>query len=242
MDWFRRATFATLLLTAGLCAAAQRVSPVIFEHKGRTESRFELTNQALVPANVIVEAQSFSVTEDGELLFRPLDDHIRVKLSAMSLRIPPKQSRFVFYEAEADQFPAWFMIHSTFGRKPVEEAVNLQFRLTHTVYLLQDEPLRKEDVSVVEARFFPDEQQVVVILENHGPRLGRVLEGDIRAGRKRHRLGNFPLFPNYRRRLVIPWEGTEGPVELRLSFDKFGIRHRFEVGENARADKFASQP
>jgi hypothetical protein len=58
---------------------------------------------------------SFSVSEKGDITYRPLDKTIRLKLSAMSFQIPPEQSYFVFYEARSEVLPAWFVIYSNMG-------------------------------------------------------------------------------------------------------------------------------
>ncbi len=226
-----------LLCGAALSLSAQKITPSITIHKGKVKTRFELTNKTLVPANVIIEAQSFSFTEDGNPLFRPLDDTIHLKLASMSLRIPPRQSRFVFYEVEADQYPAWFIIYSTFGRKPDQETLNLQFRIGHTVYLMQKDPLVKADVEIIQAEFQPEESQVVVAIRNNSPRLGRVLDAEIKLGGKNKKLGNFPLFPDYTRRFTIPWECASGSGQVRIKFKKFELKQRFDIGSYERPSK-----
>src|SRR5262245_44981273 len=105
-------------LSAGMAVAAnaQTIRPVIAEYpKGRAEGRFELVNDGVVPLNVVIEPQSFDITEAGEPIYRPLDPLIHLRLSAMSVRIPPKQTRWVFYEATADSLPAWFVIPCKFS-------------------------------------------------------------------------------------------------------------------------------
>jgi hypothetical protein len=104
-----------VVLAAPLPATAQTVQPVIAEHHGKkTQAKFELVNNGLVPLNVVIEPKSFDVSIDGEVTYRPLDSSVHLKLSAMSLRIPARQSRYVFYEASADSYPAWFVIPCTF--------------------------------------------------------------------------------------------------------------------------------
>ena len=133
--WVRAGLLSGLLLAFAASLPAQQVTPVVAQYKIKAQARFELENLKLIPASVVLEAMSFTLSEDGKPTYRPLDSHIKLKLSTMSLRIPPKQKRFVFYEVEAEQLPAWFVIYSTFGKTVEEEKVNLQFRLPHTVYL-----------------------------------------------------------------------------------------------------------
>ncbi len=102
--------------------STQTVRPVIVEYTGAGRGKFELVNNSLRTANVVVEARSFTITEDGSGIYGPLTSEIHLKLSAMSLHIPAQQSRFVFYEAKADKLPAWFVIYSTFAGQPPSPA------------------------------------------------------------------------------------------------------------------------
>src|SRR4051794_25974589 len=94
-------------------APAQSVSPPIAEYQERARSSYQLVNSTLFPLNVVLDVRGFNVTESGEVQDIPLDTtRIRVKLSAMSFRIPPRATYTVFYEASADSVPAWFNIVS----------------------------------------------------------------------------------------------------------------------------------
>src|SRR5215207_975335 len=93
--------------------SAQTVSPPIAEYQERARSSFQLINSTIFPLSVVLEVHGFTVTEQGEVQEIPLDTaKVRVKLSAMSFRIPPRQTYTVFYEATADSTPAWFSIVS----------------------------------------------------------------------------------------------------------------------------------
>ena len=232
----RAAMLGSILLLCAASLPAQRVSPVVVQHQGNAKGRIQLSNDSLRPVDVIIEPVSFTLSEDGDPTFRPLDSHIRVKLSTMSLRIPPKQSRFVFYEAEAEHLPAWFVIYSTFGKAPNANQVNLRFKLPHTVYLLQEERLAESDVRVVGAEYQAETGKVVVTVENNSPRLGRVQEAQIRSGRTRESYGSFPVFPNSRRRFTVPWKDGKTPEEVRLQFGKFTVKSEVEVGDRHGTD------
>src|SRR5688572_11856436 len=87
--------------------AAQSVTPPIAEYQQRAKSSFQLQNSTLFPLTVVLEVRGFRVTEEGEVEDVPLDtSRVRVKLSEMSFRIPPRGSHRVFYEATGDSLPA----------------------------------------------------------------------------------------------------------------------------------------
>jgi len=204
-------------------ASSQTVRPVIAEYQEKTRARFDLVNDSLVLVNVVLEAKSFSLSEDGMPIFRPLDKNIHLKLSTMSFRIPPLQTHYVFYEAFADHYPAWFVIYSTFAGMPKQSGVDVQLELPHTVYLLQKQPLAKSDVQVGTAEYVPATNQIRVELENKGDSFGRVLQVDIAGDHQKETQPGFPLLPHYRRRLEFPWKSDEPPVKLKIRFGKFEI-------------------
>jgi hypothetical protein len=205
-------------------ASAQTVRPVIVEHHGKkAQAKFELVNDGLVPLNVVLEPKSFDVSIDGEVTYRPLDSSVHLKLSAMSLRIPAKQSRWVFYEAIADSYPAWFVIPCTFSGMPKHQGLNVTVELPHTVYLVQDQPLRREDVKIRSAVYAASSAKIYLEVENVATRLGRVSTAEVRGKNGRTAIASFPLLPNRIRRVVIPWDGAGVPTTLRLALQGFTI-------------------
>ena len=83
---------------AARAADAQTVSPPIAEYQQRARSSFQLINSTIFPLSVVLEVHGFSVTGEGEVQDAPLDTtKVHVKLSAMSFRIPPRQTYTVFY-------------------------------------------------------------------------------------------------------------------------------------------------
>jgi hypothetical protein len=90
-----------LLFTSLICAA-QTVRPIISEYTGTGKGRVELVNDSTIPLTVIVSPKGFEVSDTGELNYGPMPDDIHLKLSAMSFRVQPKQSYYVFYEARSD--------------------------------------------------------------------------------------------------------------------------------------------
>ena len=90
---------AVRLLAGALCifaigAAAQTVRPLINELGNPSKGRVEYVNDGLTPLNVVLEARSFTVTETGDINYRPLDPDIHLKLSATSFRIQPVKMDF----------------------------------------------------------------------------------------------------------------------------------------------------
>ncbi len=216
------------LLFLPLPVIAQTVRPPIVQYKEKARSRFEIVNDTVFPLNVVLEPKSFSVSTTGETMFRPLDSQIRLKLSAMSFRIPPKREYIVFYEAKADTLPAWFTIYCNLTGLPKRSGLNIQLELPHTVYLLQKQPLIKEYVQIQMNEYHPRAKQVVVEVENTGPRLGRCLAVEVSRQRIKKTLAGFPLFPQRRRRLEIPWAGPEPPLSLLLRFQGFVLEGKIQ--------------
>jgi len=218
-----------LLLGGGLLlpalAQAQSVSPPIVEYQERARSSFQLSNQSIFPLSVVLEVRGFRVSEEGEVVDTPFDSsRIRLKLSAMSFRIPPRGTYTVFYEVSADSLPAWFNILSAITGARTDAGLNVRILLPHVVYLNQKQPLRKEEVAVREFVYDTVGRKARVQLENTGPNLGRVLQVGVGHGKTLTPLGSaFPLFPNSRRWTEVPWPADSAPNRLSVKFAKFAI-------------------
>ena len=214
-----------------LPAAAQTIRPVLTEHGEKARGKFELINDTLEPLNVVLEARSFTVADNGTLSYRPLDKHIHLKLSTMSFRIPPQQSYWVFYEATAEQQPAWFVIYANFTGYGFKTAdlMNVRLQLPHTVYLLPKGKVQKQDLNLLRAEYDPGNQQVRVRLGNNSGLFGRCLSAEVSRGRKKATLNGFPLFPKAERQVEIAWEDEEQPDKITLRFQNFTIEERLQV-------------
>ncbi len=214
-----------------LPAAAQTIRPVLTEHGEKARGKFELVNDTLEPLNVVLEARSFTVADNGTLSYRPLDQHIRLKLSTMSFRLPPQQSHWVFYEATAEQQPAWFVIYASFtgyGFKTAE-GMNVRLQLPHTVYLLPKGKVQKQDVNLLRAEYDPDSRQVKVRLGNGSGQFGRCLSAEVSRGRKKSAMNGFPMFPKAEREVEIAWEDEEWPDKITLRFENFTLEEKLQV-------------
>lgn len=221
-----------LLFLCGTVALAQTVSPLIDENvvKGpgkKAKGKIEYVNDSLQPLTVTLDTQSFTVSETGEMLYRPLDPGIHVEFSATSFRIPPKQNYLVFYEATADAVPAWFVVYATFAgyKERTEEGLKIQLLLPHTVYLLPKGDLQKSDLAIKVAEFRPTEQKVLVRVENNGPAFGRILEADVSSSVSRGKVtsNGFPIFPHSRRQVEIRWDSSDVPKKITLYLGRFSL-------------------
>src|SRR2546423_13954522 len=112
----RRLASALCVLVLAAAASAQTVRPVVNELVGNpVKGRVEYVNDGLTPLNVVLEAKSFTVTETGDIQYRPLDPEIHLKLSTTSFRVQPQQTYYVFYEASSPKSPQWFVIYAAFS-------------------------------------------------------------------------------------------------------------------------------
>jgi hypothetical protein len=182
--------------------------------------------------NVVLQAKSFSVDEQGQISYRPLDDGVHLKLSATSFRIQPQQTYYVFYEASANAAPAWFVIYALFSGFPfrTREGMSVQLQLPHTVYLLPKQGLEKSEVHISEAKYERAAKQVVLEVENTGDNFGRVLQTQIGYSHKKEEAPGFPIFPHSRRILQFPIESAESPEELVLHFQNFKVEQQVSSG------------
>ena len=221
---------AACLLLAALApfparsAEAQTIRPVVVEYrKNHVEGRFELVNDGLTPLNVVLEPKSFDISDAGEPTYRPLDPRIRLRLSTMSIRIPAKQTRLVFYEASAESLPAWFVIPCTFSEIRPRPGLEVRVELPHTVYLVQKDALLRSDIEIPYAAFNAAAHVVELDLVNRGPRLGRAMDAEAIGNGKRERHPSFPMPPNGHRRLVIPWNAEQSPTRVKIRFPGFTL-------------------
>ena len=219
---------AVRLLAGALCifavgAAAQTVRPLINELGNPSKGRVEYVNDGLTPLNVVLEARSFTVTETGDIDYRPLDPDIHLKLSATSFRIQPQQTYYVFYEANSVKSPQWFVIYAAFTgfNFRTAQGMNVRLELPHTVYLLPKAGLEKPDIN-----------KVTLEVENQGNNFGRVMETQLLYSKKKQEAPGFPVFPHSKRILEIPLnekaEGENVPVEVSMQFQKFKIEQKLQ--------------
>ena len=221
-----------MILASATLVAAQTVRPILMEYQGSARGQVEYVNDSFVPVNVILEAKSFHVSETGELSYGPMPASIHLKLSAMSFRIPPKQSYTVYYDAKADAMPAWFVLYADFAPAHDREqtGMTVHIRLPHTVYLLPPKgELKKADLTVQLAEFSASERKMIVEVSNSGPNFGRVLSVDATGHGETANLNGFPVFPNSKRRVEMEWKGDTPPEKVVLKLEKFTLQQSITV-------------
>ena len=239
----RRILFTTAfrLLAGALCTflmsvgcLGQTVRPLISELGNPAKGRVEYVNDGLTPLNVVLEAKSFTVSETGEISYRPLDADVHLKLSATSFRIQPQQTYYVFYEASAPQSPTWFVIYASFSGFAfrTSQGMNVRLQLPHTVYLLPKQQVEKPEVHVERAELNVVDNKVVLEVENTGNNFGRVLQTQVLYSKKKQEAPGFPIFPHSKRILEVPLdvkaEGEKVPTEVSLQFQNFKVEEKLQ--------------
>ena len=216
-----------LLLLAAVPGVGQSVAPPIAEYRGKADGMYELKNDGDAAMAVILEVRGFTVDENGNLGYAPLDPKIKVELKESSFVIPPHESHYVFYKAQGEKANGWFTILSSMTRTvPVRNQMRINFVLPHVVYLYQKKKLRKEDVAVRILRG-DKEGEYLIEVENHTDKLGRVEGVSTQGFEKKSESGGFPVFPNYTRRLVL---------QLGEPFSKPSVTVSFEDGFSINAN------
>ncbi len=217
--WLLAVVVAVAVLTQ-----AQTVRPILSEFQVNGKGRVELVNDSAQPLNVIVVPKGFQVSETGEISYGELPENVHIKLSAMSFRIPAKQSYYVFYEAKADALPAWFVLYFNFVGLPPKDhsGLNVQIELPHTVYLLPKRPFKKTDAAV-SATYEAAKKTVVITVENHGATVGRTILVEAQKGSIKSQGYGFPIYPQKRRIAEIPWTASAPPEKVTLVFNDFKI-------------------
>lgn len=214
-----------------LVAAAQSVQPVIEEYTTKASGSFVVSNDLPVPIFVNIHAESFVIDHEGKATYSPLNKAIHLNLSTTSLRLPPKQTRTVFYAATADQLPAWFTIYSTLMGLPGHDGVNVQLRLPHTVYIV---PKGKVLKSAIELRHVEhggaDVTTEVVNVSDSFVRASAVEVSD--AHGKKYDFAGFPLLPHSERDLTLP-VGNAAAAKITVKFNDFSVEQPIQLTQTA---------
>jgi hypothetical protein len=223
-----------IVLLALSTAQAQTVRPVINELGNPAKGHVEYVNGGLVPLNVVLEAKSFTVSEAGEISYRPLDPDIHLKLSTTSFRIQPQQTYYVYYEATSPQSPNWFVLYASFTGFAfrTSQGMNVKLQLPHTVYLLPKQSVEKEEVHVVRAELDAATNKVTLEVENTGNNFGRIQQTFLLYSRRKQEAPGFPIFPHSKRILEVPLdqkaEGENVPINVSFNFEKFKVEQKLQ--------------
>jgi hypothetical protein len=224
----QRTVCYVLIGLASLCARAQTVRPLIAELSNPAKGRVEYVNDSDTPLNVVLSARSFSVSEGGEISYRPLDPGIHLKLSSTSFRIQPHDSFFAFYEAKTDSSIAWFVIYAAFSGFAfrTQNGMNVRLELPHTVYLLPQESLDKAQVAITRADFDPEAHKVLIEVENKGDYFGRAMHTFVTGSRQKAEGPGFPIFPHSKRRIEVPTPVMQRPEAVVIDFERFKLEEK----------------
>ena len=231
-----------LAVACPLCCKAQTVAPPIVEYSQKADGQFVLTNNSLSTYVVVLEPKSFNIDRNGRYIFRPLDPDIHLKLSAMSVKLLPKQSYTVFYSVKTEALPVWFSIYSTFSPTERHPGVNVRIMLPHTIYIYQKTPLAKSAVQVTHSVYEPDHKLISFDIENVSNAYGRVREASAHAGRETVEMGGFPLLPESPRHVEATWTGKELPRQVQLHFDNFDLTQPITLQASAPSQPHGGEP
>jgi hypothetical protein len=222
------------IVVVSVASWAQTVRPVIAELGNPAKGRVEYVNDGLTPLNVVLEAKSFTVSETGEISYRPLDPNIHLKFSTSSFRIQPQQTYYVFYEASSPQSPAWFVIYAAISGFPFRTAqgMNVRLELPHTVYLLPKQSVEKPDVRIERAELSREQNKILLEVNNTSDYFGRVLETQLVYPRKKQEAPGFPIFPHSKRIVEVELEAKaedeDVPIDYVLQFQDFKVEGKLQ--------------
>jgi hypothetical protein len=208
---------------------AQSISPVILEYREKAKGQFQVTNDTEYPLDVVLEPFSFNVGAEGKPAYRPLDPGIQVKLSTTSFRLGPKQAYTVFYDARAEQLPAWFTIYATVMKTGGRTDFRVAYQLPHTVYLLPKKNLERESLFFQRAEVAKAGGRIEVEFENQSENFGRVEQVEVQFGSEKKTYAGFPLFPHQRRILLLESDSQGKPQRVTLRFARFKVEQPIRV-------------
>jgi hypothetical protein len=215
---------ACAVLSGTMPLRAQVVQPVIAEYTKAADGYFQVKNEGTAPQIVTLEPRSFSLDEEGNGIFRPLDPTVHLELSATSVRLEPRGAARIFYKVNADALPAWLCIYANFSPAKEGRGVNVRIMLPHTIYLYGKEELQRSDVVVTDLRYDENTHRITASVENRGRAAGRVAEVAVNAGRASQTAGGFPLLPGGRRNIAVEWTSEKRPEDLNLRLAKFDLK------------------
>jgi len=227
--------------------AAQTVRPVVNELGNPAKGHVEYVNDGYTPLNVVLEAKSFTVSDTGEISYRPLDPDIHLKLSTTSFRIQPQQTYYVYYEATAPKSPSWFVLYAAFSgfNFRTAEGMTVRLQLPHTVYLLPKQSAEQPEIRINRAELNTDENKVLLEVENTGDNMGRVLETTLAYSKTKQDAPGFPIFPHGKRIMEVPLEakpGEDASVEVSFQFAKFKVEQKLKRTASVASSAAAPVP
>jgi hypothetical protein len=219
-------------------ACAQSLIPFRSEYRKQAKGQLTLINDKDVPLRVTLRPQSFTSDENGHLKLLPLDNNVNLVLAQTSLRIPPKQTRYVSYEAKPKRAPAWFLIYATFT--PQAEGIVIGTAVPHFAYITAGEP--KQDEVALTAKYIAAKQLLRISFTSRSQQIARVesmetsgrprkalsfISGDHQAetsGGFRKDLGSLTVLPGKSTVVEVKLPATNYPDSVKANLKKFKLQ------------------
>jgi len=195
--------------------------------------------------NVSVEAVNFEVGTDRKVVRAGLDPHTHVKFSRSGIRIGPKDSVHVFFDASADTYPAWFMIYATFMSANPHSGIKNALMLGHPVYMYQKESIPQGDITLKKVTFDPATHMLRVFIENHGDKLARPVMSFPQLRDNQYRLTLYPVFPRKTTTTYFDLSKLDVlkdvvPKTVVVEFDRFKLTEPVTVVSDSSEDSSVS--
>jgi hypothetical protein len=200
-------------------AGAQSLAPFRSEYRKQAKGQLTLINDKDVPVRVTLRPQSFTSDENGRLKLLPLDNSVNLVLSRTSLRIPPKQTRYISYEAKPERAPAWFVIYVAFT--PEAQGFVIGTSVPHFAYITAGEPKRGEvDLA---AKYIAAKQRLRISFTSHSQQIARVESIETRGGPKKD-LGSLTVLPGKSTVIEVKLQGSRHPDWIKANLRKFKLQ------------------
>jgi hypothetical protein len=214
-----------LFLGAATGVGAQTLNPPIAIYQGTAHGSLIIANPTINRMNFVLEPMSFTTSITGDITFQPLDtSRIRLTLSAMSGRIPARQSYRIFYEASSDSIPSWFAIVATFSRGAPTSGLVVRMQLPQMVYLTQRDPAVAADLGLDSVSYDSVSQLVYARVTNRSSRLTRLLALKVvPASGATVAFAAGPIFPDHTQEYVLRWTRAERPLAVVADFPGFSL-------------------
>jgi hypothetical protein len=193
MPRLRNKLVCLALLIGGSVALGQAITPPIAEFRGfKAEGSFEIDNQTEQAMSVVLQTRSFSVSNEGRVVYQPLQSSVRLEIGASSFIIPSHDSHTVYYKAASTVSPASFSIIPTMTPLGRTTGLRIGYTIPHMIYLYQKVKLVRSDVQLTR-------NGGTLTIRNLSGKLGRV--EFIHNGN--NDLDGFPIYPEQTRQIPI---------------------------------------
>ena len=113
---------------------SQTVSPLVVECGRKCSGSFVVTNEGVQPMAVVVEPFSFSLSHEGNSLFRALDKTVEVQLNEMTARIGPHSEHEFDYSMRCSAEPCLVALTTGMIVGHTEEGIAIRLVIPHIVY------------------------------------------------------------------------------------------------------------